>query len=187
MQLQKAIESRRSIRKYKKTKTPSWKTILECLDTVRYAPMSGNLFTINFILVDNQEAIQKIADASQQNFIAEAKYLVVFISNKERAEISYKDRAERYVKQQAGAAIQNFLLKLEEKGLSTCWIGLFEDEKIKSILSIPDKHDVEAIFPIGYAAEKPKKRSSDFRNLNAFLYFNKFGNKRMKERESVNV
>lgn len=186
MKLQKAIESRRSIRKFKK-KTPSWKKIIECIDVARYAPMAGNLFTLNFILVDDKEKIQKIADASFQPFIAEAKYLVVFVSNKGKTEISYKDRAEKYIKQQAGAAIQNFLLKLEEEKLSTCWIGLFDDDNIKEILSIPEKHDVEAIFPIGYAAEKPKQRHPGFRDINGYLWFNKFKNKRMKERESVNV
>jgi len=186
MKLQKAIESRRSIRKFK-NKTPSWNTIIECIDAARFAPMAGNLFTLNFILIDDKETIQKIADASFQQFIAEAKYLVVFISNKGKTENAYKDRAERYIKQQAGAAIQNFLLKIEEEGLSTCWVGLYEDEKIKNILSIPDKHDVEAIFPIGYAAEKPKPRSAAFRDLNGYLWFNKFKNKRMKTDNSVNV
>ncbi len=186
MKLQKAIESRRSIRSFKK-KSPSWKTIIECIDSARYAPMAGNLFTLNFILVDDSEIIQKIADASFQPFITEAKYLVVFVSNKGKTENAYKERAEKYIKQQAGAAIQNFLLSLEEEKLSTCWIGLFDDDKIKNILNIPDKHDVEAIFPIGYAAEKPKPHSAAFRDLNGFLFFNKFKNKRMKEPDKINI
>lgn len=186
MQLQKAIESRRSIRKYK-SKSPSWKTIIECIDSARYAPMAGNLFTLNFILVDNSEIIQKIADSSFQNFIADAKYLVVFISNKGKTEVTYKDRAERYIKQQAGAAIQNFLLRLEEEKLSTCWIGLFQDDKIKNILGIPDKHDIEAIFPIGHPKEKPQPRNPGFRDINSYLFFNKFKNKRMKKDNSVDI
>jgi nitroreductase len=186
MQLKKAIESRRSIRKYK-TKSPSWKKIIECIDAARFAPMAGNLFTLNFILVDNSEIIQKIADASFQPFIAEAEYLVVFVSNKGKTQNAYEDRAEKYVKQQAGAAIQNFLLRLEEEKLSTCWIGLFDDNEIKNILSIPEKHDVEAIFPIGHAAEKPIQRHSGFRDINSYLWFNKFKNKRMKKDNAVNI
>lgn len=186
MQLKKAIESRRSIRRYK-PKSPNWKRIIECIDSARFAPMAGNLFTLNFILIDDFEKIQKIADASFQPFIAEAKYLVVFISNKGKTQNSYEERSEKYIKQQAGAAMQNFLLRLEEEGLSTCWIGLYDDDKIKEILNIPDKHEVEAIFPIGYAAERPKQRHSGFRDINGYLFFNKFKNKRMKKDNSVSV
>lgn len=186
MQLNKAIESRRSIRKFKQ-KTPNWKTIIECIDAARFAPMAGDLFTLNFILVDDKEKINEISKASFQDYIAQAKYLVVFISNKEKTNNAYKERGERYIKQQAGAAIQNFLLRLEEESLSTCWVGLYDDEKIKSILEIPSKHDVEAIFPIGYSAEHPKPRSPDFRNINGFLFFNKFKNKRMKKDNSVDI
>lgn len=186
MQLKKAIETRRSIRKYK-SKNPNWRTIIECIDSARYAPMAGNIFSLNFILIDDERIIKEIAKSSFQEFIAEAKYLMVFISNKGKTENSFQDRSEKYLKQQAGAAIQNFLLRLEEEGLSTCWIGLFDDDKIKSLLSIPDKHEIEAIFPIGYAAEKPKPRHSGFRDINGYLFFNKFKNKRMKTDNAISV
>ena len=45
-------------------------------------------------------------------------------------------------------------LKITELGLSTCWIGAFDENPIKRALHIPDKVKVEAILPIGYEMGK---------------------------------
>jgi nitroreductase len=184
MVLDKIIESRKSIRKFKSTK-PDWRTIIECIDSMRFAPMAGNNFSLKIILVDDQEKIRKIAEASEQNFIEKAQYVVVVCSDKKLAKTSYEERGEKYLKQQAGAAIQNFLLKLTEEGLSTCWIGHFYDEKIKHLLRIPGEIDVEALFPIGYAFEKPKKIRKI--ELDDCLYFNEYKNKKMNKIPKMNV
>ncbi|OYT36555.1 hypothetical protein B6U91_00965 [Candidatus Pacearchaeota archaeon ex4484_71] len=179
MQLDKAIKSRRSIRKYKSL-SPNWKDILEAIDSARYAPMAGNVFTLNFMLVDDKEKIEKIAVLSSQQFISEAKYLVLFLTDPSRTINAFGEvDGDKFCKQQAGAAIQNFLLKIEESELSTCWIGLFNERKIKQLLKIPEKYNIEALFPIGVAGEIPKDRN--LRELDNFLHFNTFSNRRMKE------
>ena len=177
MDLNKAILDRRSIRKYKAT-SPSWKKIIEALESTLYAPTAGGIFPLNLMLIDDTDKIQKIAKWSEQDFIAQAKYVVVFISNPARLKTAYEEKSEMYCKQQTGAAIQNFLLRLTEFKLSTCWIGYFNEDNIKTTLKIPDSHNVEAIFPIGIANEKPKHRIS--RELNTCLYFNTWKNDRMK-------
>jgi nitroreductase len=174
--LDKIIESRRSVRKFKSTK-PDWRPIIECIDSMRFAPMAGNSFSLKIIMVDDDEKIKKIAEACEQKFIAQAHYVVVVCSNKKLATLSFEERADGYLKQQAGAAIQNFLLKITESGLSSCWVGHFYDEKIKHILKIPEDIIIEAILPIGYAFEKPKKpKKIDLDNI---LYFNEYKNKKM--------
>jgi len=178
MKLNDAIQSRRSIRKFK-DKKPDWRKIIEAIDSARYAPMAGNIFTLKFVLVDKKEIIEKIAEYSSQEFIAQTDYLVVFITNPERTENAYGKQGTVFCRQQAGAAIQNFLLKIEEFGYATCWIGFFNENKIKTLLKIPEENNIEGIFPIGYANEKPKSRN--IRDLNNFLYFNDFKNNRMKE------
>ena len=58
MELGKAIQNRHSVRKFS-NKKPNWRTIIECIDSARYAPMAGNNYTLKFILVDNEEKIKK--------------------------------------------------------------------------------------------------------------------------------
>jgi len=179
MELDKAIKERRSVRKFK-DKKPNWRDILDCIDSMRYTPMAGDNFTLKFILVDDKEKIEKLAEAAQQDFIAETKYVLVVCSDGSRTINAYGKRGEMYCKQQAGAAIQTFLLKIAEAGLATCWIGHFIDEQVKRELKIPEKIEVEAMLPIGYEFKKPltRKIKSD---LDRALYFNSYKNTQMKK------
>lgn len=182
--LDRIIKSRRSVKKFS-SKKPDWRTIIECLDAARFAPMAGNNFSLRFILIDDPEKIQQIAEASEQEFIAQAHYVVVFCSDPKRTLTLYQQRGEKYLNQQAGAAIQNFLLKIEENKLNTCWIGHFNDTKIKHLLEIPEDVNIEALFPIGYAYRKPEpKRKIDLNNV---LYFNKYKQKKMNPPKKLNV
>jgi len=185
MELNKVIQSRRSVRKFK-DKKPDWREIIECIDSMRYAPMSGNNFTLKFILVNEQEKIQKIADAAQQSFIAKAKYIVVVCSNPSRIVNAYGKKGEIYSRQQAGAAIQNFLLKIQEAGLSTCWVGAFVENMVKRALKIPENINVEALFPIGYEFEKKRTRKMKI-DLDNILYFNEYKNRKMKKIKTLEV
>ncbi len=183
MELDKAIKERHSVRKFK-SKKPNWRDILECIDASRYAPMAGNNFTLKFIVVSDEKTIQKISEACQQPFVSQAKYIVVVCSLPNRPKNAYEERGEIFVRQQAGAAIQNFLLKIQEAKLSTCWVGYFVEEQIKNELNIPEKAQVEAVFPIGYELEKTKpKRKTELDNI---LYFEKYKNKKQKQPEKIN-
>lgn len=184
MQLNKVIQSRKSVRKFK-DKKPDWRDIIECIDSARYAPMAGNNFSLKFILISNKEKIQKIADATQQSFVGTAHYIVVVCSNPSRTKNAYEERGEKFLKQQAGASIQNFLLKVQEVGLATCWIGYFVESIIKRELKIPENINVEALFPIGYEFGKTKEKTKI--DIDRILYFEKYGNKKMKNPKKLEV
>ncbi len=184
MELNKAIQNRHSVRKFK-TKKPDWRNIIECIDAARYAPTAGDNYTLKFILVDDKEKIQKLADSSQQNFISQAQYIVVVCSDTSRTTNAY-EKGKIFCRQQAGAAIQNFLLKIQEKGLATCWIGAFVESLVKEELKIPANIQVEALFPIGYEFEKPRTRRAKI-DLDNILYFNKYKNKKMKNPKKLDV
>jgi len=188
MDAEKAIKERKSIRGFS-DKKPNWKDIIECIDAARYAPMAGNTFSLRFILVDDREVIKKIAEAAQQDFIADCQYLVAVCTDPILTQNAYEERGTRYLRQQAGAAIENFLLMIQEKGLSTCWVGHFVDYLVREALKIPEGIDVEAVFPIGYeSVEKGKaKRKRPKIDLDNVLYFNEWKNKKMKKSPSMNV
>ncbi len=185
MELNKAIQSRTSVRKFN-SKKPDWRHIIECIDSARYAPIAGGISSLKFILVDNSEAIKKISEAAQQDFVSQAQYIVVVCSNPLRTINSYGKQGEIYLRQQAGAAIQNFLLKITESGLSTCWVGHFAESQIKRILKIPKEIHVEAILPIGFEYQKKRTRKSKI-DLDNILYFNEYGEKKMKPLKKLNV
>lgn len=185
MNLDKAIQNRHSVRKFS-NKKPDWREIIECIDSARYAPMAGGNYSLKFIVVDDKKKINKIATAAQQDFISQAHYVIVACSNPSRTKNAYEEKGEIYVRQQAGAALQNFLLKIQESGLSTCWVGHFIEEQIKKDLKIPKKINIEAIFPIGYDSEKKKTRKAPI-ELDNILYFNEYKNEKMNKSKKLDV
>ncbi len=183
MELKDAIKSRKSVRKFSSQK-PDWRDIIECIDTARYAPMAGGNYTLKFILVDDKEKIRKLGEAAQQEFVKTAQFVVVACSNPKRTLNAYGSRGKRYVKQQSGAAMENFLLAIQEKKLATCWIGHFAESQVRKTLGIPEDIEIEALFPIGYERKSGVKKREPI-DLDNILYFNKYKNKKMKEPKVV--
>jgi nitroreductase len=177
MELDKAIKERRSVKNYK-DKPADWRDVLECIDYARFAPMAGNIYSPRFILVSDSKKIKKIAEACQQDHVAKVKYLVIVCSDKKKTQSSYRKDAEKYIKQQAGAAIQNVLLAIQQKGLSTCWTGHFVEQMIKAELKIPGDVDVEAVLPIGYP-HKIARRNKRIIELHKILFYDQWGENRM--------
>jgi nitroreductase len=177
MDLDKAIKERHCVRRFK-TKAPDWRDLIKAIDLARLAPSAGNIPTLKFVVVTEQDKIQRLAEASQQDFVGTAQYVVVVCTDPTQCVRSYEERGNKYCSQQAGAAIQNFFLKLTDLGLSTCWVGSFADEQVKRILQIPENAIVEGIFPIGYEMP-PKDKQKPKAPLEDVLYFNKWKNKYM--------
>ena len=55
-------------------------------------------------------------------------------------------------------AIEHIVLEAVELGLGSCWIRLFDENKIKQLLNLPDHICVAALLPIGIPDEKPAHR-----------------------------
>lgn len=186
MDLDKAIRGRKSVRDFSKKK-PDWRKILECVDSMKYSPMAGGIFSLRLILVDNPQKLKSIADSTQQEFVQDAQYILIVCSNPSLTVNEYGEIGKDHCRQQAGAAIQNFLLKAEEKGLGVCWIGYFVEEQIRRDFKIPDEDILEAVLPIGIEQKdkskwpkKGRKKKTETKIEN-HIFFNQYGNKRMKK------
>ena len=167
-------------------KKPDWRKIIKAIDAARFAPSAGNNFVMKFILVSDEKKIAEIAAATQQGYVGTVKYIVVAVSDDSKLVKLYGDRGVRYSSQQAGAAIQNFLLALTELGLATTWVGYFYEDQIKSVVGVPDGLTVEAVFPIGKetAIKGRPKNEPELENL---LYFDKWKNKKMEPMSRVKL
>ncbi|MEA3248172.1 MAG: nitroreductase family protein [Nanoarchaeota archaeon] len=185
MQLQDAIKKRKSVRRYF-DKKPDWRKIIRAIDMARFAPSAGNQFALKFILISDEKKIAKLAGSAQQDFVGTAKYVVVAVSDDSKLVRSYGNRGVRYASQQAGAAIENFLLALTEQNLVTTWVGYFYDEQVKDALNIPEELSVEGIFPIGKETKikTSERRKVDLENI---LYFDKWKNKKMTPHTKVSM
>lgn len=58
----------------------------------------------------------------------------------------------------AAIAMTYMLLKAAELGIGSCWIGNFSQQKMKSLLCVPDMAEVIAVSPLGYPAVEGNER-----------------------------
>jgi len=146
------IMQRRSIRKYKKDSIPEddLKKILEC---GRQAPSAGNRQPWQFIIVRDPELKQKVASAcSGQMWMADADVILagVGIPNQSRG-----SSGRLWYPVDVAIAMQNMILAATDLGYGTCWIGAFDEEKVKELLDVSEKDAVVALTPIGVPDQKP--------------------------------
>jgi len=88
-----------------------------------------------------------------QNAIREAPAVFVITAVYARTEKKYGERAERYVKLEAGHAAQNLLLQAVALGLGGVPIGAFYDDQVQGALSLPSDHEPLYLIPIGHPGD----------------------------------
>jgi nitroreductase len=139
------IKARRSIRKYKPGTIPKEK-LGKILEAARQAPSAGNRQPWRFVIVTDWERKQELAKAANnQMFIADAGAIV--------AVLGIREISERWFNKDPMIATEHMVLAATALGYGSCWIGAFNEEKVKQLLKIPDDVDLVAILPIGVPAE----------------------------------
>jgi nitroreductase len=173
MDVFECIKTRRSVRKYKDKQVP-WDNIVTIMEAGKYAPSAGNLQNWKFIVIKDDDKRKAIAEASlQQWWMEEAPIHIAVIGEPEKAERFYGARGRRlYNIQGIAAAVENMLLTAHSLGLGACWVGAFDEDEMRRLLSLPEQVDVHVIITIGYANEKPETPPK-FR-LEHMMYFEKY-------------
>ena len=54
----------------------------------------------------------------------------------------------------ASISFTHFILAARAENLGTCWVGLFDNEKVKKLLNVPSGWEVVAISPLGYPEDE---------------------------------
>lgn len=151
MQFSDVIKSRTSIRNYisKEVEDEKIKYILEC---ARWAPSWVNKQCWRFIVVRNKETIKALSKTSIINrWLKTAPVIIVACGDPESSGV-HNDI--EYYAVDVAIAMENLILAATDVGLGTCWIGSFDEKKVKEILGIPNRIKVVTLTPLGYPAEK---------------------------------
>jgi len=158
MELREAIFNRQSIREFKELGVNKEK-ILKILEDANQAPSAGNLQARDFIVVSDKNKKAALAKAAlMQDFVAKAPAVIVVCANGARSSSKYGKRGrELYSVIDASLAAQNLMLSATEEGLSTCFVGAFDETEVKKILNIPQGISPVGILPIGFSDENPAK------------------------------
>ena len=160
MDVFEAIRNRRSVRAY--TSTPVPPDVLDRIcQAVRAAPSACNFQPWHFIFVADAELRQRVAQASNdQRWIADAPFIVVACGLPQQA---YKHMGGygSSVEIDVAIALDHLSLAAVSEGLGTCWIGAFDEQRIKRLLAIPPAVKPVALTPLGYPTAPDLNRPLD--------------------------
>ncbi len=157
MNVFEAIKRRYSVRRYLDKDVEEDK-LMRILEAARLAPSARNLQPWKFVIVRDKERRRELREAAlNQHFVEEAPVVIAAVGlNPER---QMRCGVPSYAVDVA-IAVEHMALQAVEEGLGTCWIGAFEQDKVRKILKIPEKYKVVALLTLGYPAEpeRPKIR-----------------------------
>lgn len=159
MDLYDAIESRRSIRRYKADPV-SEEQVHRVLNAARLAPSWKNFQCWRFIVIQSEEGRSSVLPAFDDSnpgkkTIMAAPVLIVLCAD---PDASGKMGDRLYYLVDAGITMEHLMLAARAEGLGTCWLGEYREEVARAALNVPENWRVVAMTPLGYPDQDPKPR-----------------------------
>ena len=147
MNVMDAIKTRKSVRAYAHRPVGDDK-LNSILEAARLAPSASNRQEWRFVIVREQDIRKKLARvAGDQEFVGDAPVVVIACADTDGHVM--KCGHPCYLIDVA-IALDHIALAATELGLGTCWIGNFDEGKVKELLGIPEKIRVIELMPLGY-------------------------------------
>ena len=155
MSILDSILSRRSVRKYENKEIPR-EVVNQILEAGRQAPSAVNKQPIRFVIVKDGDLTKNFSSALFNRFVKDAPMVIVGCADVKSF------LTGKWAVIDTTIALQNMVIAAWSLGVGSCWIGAFEEEKIKQLLKIPEKWKIVALVTFGYPAEesKPKKKKA---------------------------
>ena len=152
MDVFEAIRSFRPCLQYQPRPVPPEK-LKAVLSAARLAPSQHNLQPWRFVVVQDDEQKRLLAQASNRGrLIAEAPAVIVAFAVEEDIPVTIGGYISAYPLDVA-VAVGHLQLAAVAEGLGTNWIVEFHEEKIRSVLHVPEGIHPIAVIPIGYPVE----------------------------------
>jgi nitroreductase len=145
MNVFEAIEKRRSIRSYESTPVPEEK-LEKILEAARLAPSASNVQPRHFIVVTDKERRDALAAGMFARFLKQSPVVIVACGDEKKS--------PKWYPIDVAIAVENMVLAATEEGLGTCWIGSFNENKVRDALRIPENLRVVVLLAVGYPSGK---------------------------------
>jgi Nitroreductase len=164
------VKNRQSTRKYDVNKPVEREKIERIIEAGRLSPSACNAQPWHFIVVDEPELKNKVADATSarllgmNHFTKQAPIHILIVEEKVNLSSGIgglvKDKHFAFV--DIGIAAAHICLAAEAEGLGTCILGWFNESKIRKLVNVPDSRRILLDIIVGYPAEevRSKKRKS---------------------------
>jgi nitroreductase len=173
MNVFEAIEKRRSIRNYETAPVPDEK-LQKILEAARLAPSASNVQPRHFIVVTDSERREALSSGMFAGFLKQAPVVIAACGDEKKS--------PKWYAIDVAIAVENMVLAATGEGLGTCWIGSFDENKVRAILKIPQNLRVVVLLVIGYPSGKESLGSKVFRlvrkrkSLDEIVSIEEYGN-----------
>jgi len=142
-----AIMARKSVRSYL-SKPVEPEKLRRVLEAVRLAPSASNRQEWRFVVATDAEKRRRLAtEAARQAFVAEAPVVVACCAETDGHRMRCGIECHPI---DVAIAVDHLTLAAASEGLGSCWIGAFDPDIVRGILSIPPEIVVVALLPLGY-------------------------------------
>jgi len=156
--------------------------IKACVEAARLAPSACNVQPWRFLVVDEPPLLRELGKAAfsgvylPMRWASKAPVLVAVLAkldvkaNRLGAQVQGTD----YYLIDIGIAGEHFVLRAEELGLASCWLGWFSAKRVQKVLKVPRRYRVVELIALGYPAVR-KRRGRKKLDIKKILFFNKLG------------
>ncbi len=165
MSLIDVVLSRRSIRRYERKDIPK-EVLNKILEAGRQAPSANNIQPFHLIVLTDDEIKREFSTGLWNSFVKDSPVVIVGCSQ------TTGNGDSEWSVVDTSIALQNMVIAAWAMDVGSCWIGDFEEEKVKRTLDIPESWNVLALITFGYPAEQPSQQSK--KPIEELVSYNKF-------------
>ncbi|VVB77304.1 malonic semialdehyde reductase RutE [uncultured archaeon] len=154
MEFFEVVRARHSIRFFLERPCEDFK-ISKVLGAANDAPSAGNLQSYDIFLIKSADKRKAMAEACyNQQAVLSAPTILVFCADVEKAQKKFSAQAGTLAVEDTAIAASYAQLAATAEGLSSVWIGYFDENKVRELLGATKLKPI-CVMPLGYAGEKP--------------------------------
>jgi nitroreductase len=151
------VRERRSVRAFDPDRPVPGAVLEHMLETARLAPSSNNTQPWHFVVVRDPEALRKLATAapagtSINRWMKTAPAVIVccgqpnLLAHTAMGQLVDKN----WFIMDIAIAVEHMVLAAREQGVGTCWVGWYDEKKVRRIVGAPRTARIAALLPVGY-------------------------------------
>lgn len=149
MEFQEVVKNRFACKKF--DGRPVEKAQLDAiLEAGRLAPTAKNLQEQRIYVVQSEEGLAKLDNATPCRYGATTVLVVAFDKNNV---FVYPGEKRDSGVEDASIVATHMMLAAKDAGVDSCWINFFDPEAMAKELGLPENEEVLMLLDLGYAAE----------------------------------
>ncbi len=168
---------RRSVRKFEDRPVTD-EELAAIIEAARLAPSSNNTQPWRFVAIRDSEKIEAVARAGaallpiNKGWLSKAPCIIICCAEPSKVfhGIVNPMLSIDLATIDVAIAVEHIVLAAAEIGLGTCWIGWFDEKKIRKVVDLPAKWKVIALLAVGWP-ERPLEERVPNRKLLSEIAF----------------